>query len=471
MSMELWSAEWVFIKGRFEPDWGVLVDEDGTIQAVGPRLQLVAGAKTVHHYPARVLLPALVNPHHHGFYRLFRGVCEFEISFREMVDKLIWPVSQTIDQELFEAVYRVAFAEQARAGFGTLGEFHYLHNGEYDHPKSSSFAGRIIHIAIEMGLRLNLVYTFFDQGSSDRTKAFIRPLDASLEEFREIQEKYGDHPLIHIVPGIHSLEHTSSEAIIAAFELAEEHNTRLHVQLAEREMELESARTQYGTSPLRALEKVGVLNQRLVVVNGAMLDKEELELIKKHGASMVFSPTAILARGEEPGSHQGAYRLGVPFAFGSDTLGMSHNYTMGEDIKWTELALRGAKKSSNALGKLETVHSLWDLGSRFPARVLDLPTAQLMPGCPADFALIQPKQPLDPPENRSGNHIINQIVLGWGSHAEVTHLLVQGRVVVRGGQTEVDHRGAYTKLNHWNDSFLRSIKKATDRASEARDRS
>jgi 5-methylthioadenosine/S-adenosylhomocysteine deaminase len=382
-----------------------------------------------------------------------------------MVDRLIWPLSQTVDDELFEALFRVAFAEQARAGIGTIGEFHYLHNGEYDDAKSSNFASRIIQIAIEMGLRLNLVYTFFDQGSSDRAKAFIRPLDVSLEEFRDLREKYGDHPLIHIAPGIHSLEHTSSEAIIAAFELAEEHNTRLHVQLAEREDELESARTQYGTTPLRALQKVGVLNQRLVIANGTLLEKEELDLVKENGASVVLTPTAILARSEELGRYWRVAQSSIPFAFGSGSLAMNHNYAIPEDIKWVELSLRAMKKSAHALCGLEHISTLWDLGARAPAQVLDLSTAQLMPGCPADFALIRPHQPLDPPENRSGGHLINQIVMGWGVHADLSHLLVQGRVVVRGGRTEIDQREAYTKLNHWNDAFLRSIKKATERKS------
>jgi len=458
--MELWAAEYVCIKGRFETDWGLLVDDTGIIKAIGPRQQLVARARTVYHYPGKVLMPAFLNPHHHGFHRAFRGVSDFDISFSELINKLIWPVSHAIDDELFEAVIQVAFAEQAQAGVAAVGDFHYLHNGQHEDPGKARFAEKIIRIAVEMGIRLTLVYAFFDQGSSETARAFIRPLDVSLEEFEHLQASYSKQPLIQIMPGVHSLEHTSSEAIIAAAELAEKYDTKLHIQLAERENELDSARIHYGTTPLRALEKMGILNERLVIINGTLLDEEEMAMARDHKVSMILCPGAALARGDDLPNTWSVLKHKIPFAAGSDSAIMNHNYLIPEDIKLLEYTQRSTQRSMNVLATQTGVTSLWDLASKAPAPMLGVPSAQLMPDNPADFMIIAPSQDQAPSPKLPGHHFSNQMLYGWGAQARVTHLMVQGKLVVSNSYPTTDLTASYQKLARWNEAFLRSIKRS-----------
>ena len=457
--MELWSAEWVWIKGRFEHDWGVLVDEGGSIQAVGPRDQLVARAHTVNHYSDGILLPSFVNPHHHGFHRAFRGVGDLDISFSELAQRLIWPVSQTFDEELFDAIYRVAFAEQAQAGIGAIGEFHYLHNGK-NRPGQSQFADRIVRIAQEFGLRLNLVYGFFDQGSSEHCRAFIQPFDDSLREYESLRERYADNPLVTVSPGIHSLEHTSPETIIEAAKLAKTYGVRLHVQIAERASDVQSSMDQYGVTPLKALEKVGVLDDRLLVINGSMFGNEELDMLQAHHVPMILCPSACLARGDNLPNIPGVLERGIPFAVGSDSLAMSHHYNPPQEIKYLELQERARTKSMNVLAKKMDIASLWDLGSQDAAHMLGWETAQMMPGCPADLIIAELKQhDGHPSPNVPAHYFLNQLIFGWGEQAYVTHLMVQGRMVVKNGVTENPVQESYRRLNRWNEAFLKSIKK------------
>ncbi len=439
----------------------MLVDDNGVIKAIGPRQQLVARARTVYHYPGKVLMPAFLNPHHHGFHRAFRGVSDFDISFSELVHKLIWPVSHAIDDELFEAVYKVAFAEQAQAGVSGVGEFHYLHNGQHEDGGQARFAEKIIRIAVEMGMRLTLVYGFFDQGSSDTARAFIRALDTSLEEFNSLHSAYGKQPLIQIIPGVHSLEHTSSEAIIAAAELAEKYDTRFHVQLAERENELESAQIHYGTTPLRALQKMGVLNERLVIINGTLLDDEELAMVKEHNASMILCPSASLSRGDQSPNISAVLKNKINFAVGSDSVVMNHNYLVSEDIKLLEYTERSRRQSMNVLATETGHHSLWDLGSHIPAALISAPSSQLMPDSPADFMLIAPAQDQAPSPKLPGHHFSNQLLYGWGAQAKMTHLMVQGKLVVSNSFPTTDLNDAYQRLARWNEAFLRSIKRSS----------
>jgi len=460
--MELWSAEKVLVKGRFEKDWGVAVDNDGMVQAIGPRSHLVASARRVNHHPDKILLPAFINPHHQGFDRLFRSLTDLELSYRDLLRMAIWPLSSSVNRDLFDAVYRVALAEQALCGVGTVGEFHYLHNGCYQSGEAG-FAERLIRIAIDMGLRLSLVYTFFDQGSSDQTQSFVQPMDLSLKIYHDLQERYGSHPLINLVPGIHSLEHTSPEAIIAAAKLAEQYDTPFHVRLAARKEDLETALLHYGTTPLKALEKMGVLNERLVAIHGTLLDDEELAMMEKHGVSAILSPTASLAKGDRRPNTSGLLKNNIPFAVSSGGLPLFHGYSVPEEIKWLELNQREDNSRRDLLCSSMDIESLWELGTWLPAQMLGVNSSRFMPGSAADFMLISQSQACTKPAFDDGSRLsaMNELLFGWGSQIQVSHLFVQGKMVVGNGQFGVDLSQSYRMLERTCAAFLENVQKKT----------
>jgi len=457
--MELWSAERVLVKGRFEKDWGVAVESDGTIQAIGPRAQLVANAKRVHHHPDKILLPAHVNPHHHGVDRLFRPLTDLDLPYRQLVQRVIWPLSGAVNRDLFEAIYRVALAEQAVSGIGSVGEMFYMHNGCYAEGQSQ-FTDRLIRVALDTGVRLSLIFTFFDQGSED-VKAFIQPMDRSLEEFAALAEKHADEPLITLIPGIHSLAHTSPDAIIAAARLAEERDTKFHIQLAAGPADLETAAEQYGTTPLRALEKMGVLNERLVVVHGTHLEDEELDMLAGCGAEMILCPTANLSRGDRFPAPEGILSREIPFAVASGSLAMFNSYSVAEEVKLIELQLREATNSRNVLSTRAGVESLWSLGTTRPADMLGINASRFMPGAGADFVLLSQEIPCNKPGFNDGSrpHIMNEIMFGWGSRARVSHLCVQGKMLVENGRFKQDLSTSYRMLEKTCSAFLENVKK------------
>lgn len=460
--MELWSAERVCVRGRFEKDWGVMLDANGLIQAIGPRKQLVARAKSVNHYPGRILMPGFINPHHLGFHRIFRGLANFNAPFKEIREKLVWPLSQVIDGDLWEAVYRVAFAELLYNGITTVGEFFNMHHGAAKEPQPSHYAKRLIDIAVEMGLRINLVFAFFDQGASENTKAFIQPLDQCLETFRELKERYQNERLVEIIPGVHSLEHTSPEAILAAAELSKEFNVPLHIRLADSKESIENSKRHYGVSPLRALEKMEILNHPLVIIHGTHLDDEELAMLKKHDIMTIVCPSASLARGGEFPNAFGLLRESVPFAVASGSLGINNTYSVPDEIKLLEFTQRSVQKQMNVLSSQMRVNSLMELGTTIPAKTLGLEASQLMPGTPGDFMLVEIVEPIYRPDfNYSSNHFMNQLLFGWGSQVKVTHSVVQGKPIISNGMLNYDLAPSLRKLDRWSELLLEFIKKVS----------
>jgi len=461
--MRVWSAERIFVKGRFERDWALMVDDAGLIQAIGPRAQLVSKASQVMHYPQSLILPAFVNPHHHGFHSVFKGIADQTVSYDELLSRLVWPLSQAIDEELLEALYRIAFAEQAISGVAAVGEFHYLHNGGAENPREAKFAEKIIELALEVGLRISLVYGLFDQGDSGRTQAFIEPLDQSLRNYKSLVDRYRDNPKVRIIPGIHGLMNTSAEAIIAAYDLAKKTDTRLHIQLAERSQELEESNVQYGASPLRALDKMGVLDERLVFINGNHLDASEFKLAKERGVSAIVCPSAIAARGGQLSGIGGLLKNEIPFSIGSDSVCMSNAFSPPDEIKWIEYTQRQAQKKGNILHRQAKVDWLWDLATVEAARMIDLEQGRLMPGTPADFMMVDlDRTSFRPRWNFMPEAFINQIVFGWGPQVQLSHVVVGGQSVVENGRVlNPKLRDSYHVVEQWGRAFVRSLENST----------
>ncbi|MCB1053333.1 MAG: amidohydrolase family protein [Acidobacteria bacterium] len=458
--MRVWSAERMWVRGRFERDWAMMVDDQGIIQASGPRKQLVARARHVNHYPQSVILPAFVNPHHQGFHQLFKGIAAQTNQLDDYMGQLVYPFSQMIDEDLMEAIYRTAYAEQLKSGISNVGEFHYLHHGGFE-KKGESLAEKAIRIALEMGIKITLVYALFDQGNSEETKAFIEPLDESIRQFVRLQETYKNHTHVRIVPGVHSLAHTSAEAIIAASDLARKYHKPLHIQLATHPRDLEEAQVQYGTTPLRAIEKMGLLKNGLVVVHANYLEREELKMLKDCAAGLITCPTSSQAKGEQLPDYGHIYKLDIPITFGSEMASMNLNFAPCHEFQAMEYELRRSMGRMNIMAQ-RTPNQLFEYVSSVPQAMLGGSEGQLMPGSPADFICVSLEGPdYRPHWDFNGPTFQNLLMMGW-RNGLVTQTVVHGEEVYSSPafkSAKLDR--AYRKLDDWSAAFNRSLEHQT----------
>jgi 5-methylthioadenosine/S-adenosylhomocysteine deaminase len=459
--MDLWSAERVFVKGKFEHDWGIMVDDTGIIQAIGPRNQLVAKAKKVWHYPGRLIMPAITNPHHHGFHTIFRGLSHQLGSYEQLITQLLWPMGALVDDTLLEAAYVTAYAEQVLSGVSRVGEFHYLHNGIYSRDENPDNANKIIQIALSLGLEITLVYAFFDQGETEKAKAFIQPLDESIKRFRSLKERYKDDSRVEILPGIHGFLHSSDEAILAASALAKEFDCPWHIQLAERQSDLEIAQTYYGTTPLRVLHKMGVIDSHLVIINGSLLDEEEIQLAMDHQCRFVLTPAAALAKGDQPPNLQNLIDRDMVFSLGTDSSCQNQGDSFPSELRWLSYLNRNQEGNLCILKDCHICHNVWELGTTQALHALGDEGGPLMPGSMANFLMIDISGPTFRPRwNFDPELFLSQVVQGWGGRIPVKHLVIRGKTVVRSGYvTHFRFESAFKKLDDWSGIFLDNVSK------------
>ena len=178
-------ARAALLPGGWRRDVAIDIDATGHILAVQPdasdkNAELLAG-------PA---IPAMPNVHSHAFQRALAGrtgpVADSRgDSFWTWRDAM-YAFLRRVDADAFGAIAAQAYLEMAKAGYATVGEFHYVHHDPegkaYADP--AELARRIVAAAEEIGLGLTLLPVFYAHAGfggaeiTDDQRRFAQSIDS-----------------------------------------------------------------------------------------------------------------------------------------------------------------------------------------------------------------------------------------------------------------------------------------------------
>jgi len=441
--MKLYRADRILAGPQFqsgaEGGQGLLV-EDGCIRAVGSARELAGefpGAELVD-CTGRFIVPACVDAHSHCFQVLMRGAADQPRDFRDWVESFLYPCVLRLDDEAIETAALLAFHQMARAGTGTIGEFHYLHNGA-DGPGGTRIDEIVVRAARRVGLRISLLRTLYDQQRRPGQSRFCEAPEQARDNTRALMGVISDDPLETVRPAPHSL-HGASEAMIrVGAELAEEAGSVFHIHLSEQRGDLQFSRELYGTTPLRALDRMGVLSDRTVLVHGIWLEVEERARLGEIGAGLVYNPTTNMALGDGIAELPDLLRQGVCVALGTDA---NYSLSLFGEMRAAEYLqrVRGlamgvvANTSVDGAAPARSAWPLYRAGTESGGRVLGLQVGRLAVGWPADFLVIDAADPsLLPASVLGGEALLSALVTTMIPETAVRDVYVEGERIVADG--------------------------------------
>jgi 5-methylthioadenosine/S-adenosylhomocysteine deaminase len=432
---KVYRAEYVYVAGRLQHRAELCVEASGRVGAAAPD-----GAR-VHELPGCLIVPGLVSSHSHAFQILLRGQSESAASFRDWVDHHLYPLVERMSPALVYRSAVLAFGEMLLEGVTSVGEFFYLNRlpGGVAHDGARAIAAA----AERTGIRLCLLRALYDRQRRPAQGRFCEPPDEALGAARELAaEMRARGHGFGIAP--HSLHGASAELIRGGHELAAELRCPLHIQLAEQRADLDTARELYGMSPLRALEKLGVVDARLTAVHGVWLDEEEVRLLGSRGASLAYNPRSNMALGDGITPVRAMLEAGVRVSLGIDgpcannQCGILHEVRAAEGLQRVQhlemnrlTGLRGARPDPAILLEMATVNG---------ARNLGLETGSLAPGEWADFLVVDLEDPsLWPWTVERPETVLWNFLLSASPRACIRHVYVGGlQVVCDGALTGLD---------------------------------
>ncbi|HET8754984.1 MAG TPA: formimidoylglutamate deiminase [Solirubrobacteraceae bacterium] len=297
-------------------------------------------------------IPAMPNVHSHAFQRDLRGRGE-RIgrpdddfwSWREGMYELAGGLDPAGMRSVAERVYR----EMAAAGYGAVGEFHYVHHqgdgAPYDEPNAMALA--VAAAAAAAGLRIVLLPAAYARGGHDRFR------DPSVEAFLARVDALRSHDLA-VGVAAHSVRAVPADWLREIAAYADAHGLVRHVHASEQPRELEECYAEHGCSPIELLDRTGFLGPRTTVVHGIHVFERDIALLAQTDTIVATCPTTEgnLGDGHFPAL---AYRdAGVRIAIGSDSNVVVDPF---EELRELETGARRARRTRHAL--LAAAGDLW----------------------------------------------------------------------------------------------------------------
>ncbi|PPA31320.1 8-oxoguanine deaminase [Aeromonas jandaei] len=273
---------------------GGLVIENGLISEV-----LAAGQQSARPcdqlFDARdhVVLPGLINTHHHFYQTLTRawGPVVNQPLFPWL--KTLYPVWARLTPDALALASKVAMAELLLSGCTTAADHHYLF------PRGMEESIDIQVAAVrELGMRAMLTRGSMSLGEDEgglpprhTVQGQQQILDDSLRLVRQYHER-GAGAQIQIALAPCSPFSVTEEIMVESAKLAAELDVRLHTHLAETLDEEAFCLARFGLRTVDYLEKVGWLGDRTWLAHGIHFNPDEIARLGAAGTGVCHCPVS-----------------------------------------------------------------------------------------------------------------------------------------------------------------------------------
>jgi 5-methylthioadenosine/S-adenosylhomocysteine deaminase len=366
--------------------------------------------------PGRALLPGTVNSHCHTFQSLLRGLGD-GLDFMGWRDRVLYPFSERLDRDAIGLGATFAFAEMLRHGATTCVDFFYLQDAGNENAEAVIAAARTV------GIRLVMARTMYDwEGAPKRYRE--TPPDAARRVSELIAAHRHDDACV-VQPAPHSPHGASPAMIRAGFEVAEAARTPFHIHVAEGQYEGARTLKEHGATPIRYLDRLGVLGPRMIGVHCVWLDDEEIALMGGRGAALAYCPGSNMFLGDGITRVPEMLRAGVRIGLGTDGGCTNNRLSVFDEMRTCSLLQRVRLLDGTAL----SASTAFDLGTRSAAEMLGLEAGVIVPGRLADLVAID----LGHLSLQPRSNLMASVVYAM-SHEAVTDAWVHGRHVVADGR-------------------------------------
>lgn len=276
--------------GREIADGAVLV-RGNEIAAVGPAGALPAAADEVIDLAGHVVIPGLVNTHHHFFQTLTRalpGAQDVEL-FGWL--KRLYPVWTGITPEMIRVSNLTAMAELLASGCTTSSDHLYLY------PNGARLEDSI-DAAQEIGMRFHACRGAMTLGEShgglppDR---LTEREDAVLADMQRVVEAHHDASrlsMLRVALAPCSPFTVTNDLMREAARMARHYGVRLHTHLAENDNDVAYTREHYGCTPAEYCEQLGWLGEDVWHAHCVKLDEHGIARFAATGTGVAHCPTS-----------------------------------------------------------------------------------------------------------------------------------------------------------------------------------
>ena len=407
---------------------GAVFVRDGVIEAVGATAQLPATADDIIDARDQVVIPGLVNTHHHFYQTLTRAVPAAQDAELFTWLKTLYPIWARLTPEMVQVSTQTAMAELLLSGCTTSADHLYIYPNGVRLDDS-------LEAAAQIGMRFHASRGSMSVGESAGglpPDSVVESEAAILKDTQRLIERWHDparHAMQRIVVAPCSPFSVSRELMRDAALLAREHGVSLHTHLAENDNDIAYTREKFNCTPAEYAEALGWVGADVWHAHCVKLDAAGIALFARTGTGVSHCPGSNMRLASGIAPVRAMRDAGVPVSIAVDGSASNDSGHMLGEARLALLLQRvahGPLKGPAAMGAREVL----EIATLGGAQVLNRDDiGALAPGLCADLVSV----PLDE-IGMSGAHHDPLATLFFCHVPRVKHVVVNGRVVVRDGQ-------------------------------------
>jgi 8-oxoguanine deaminase len=419
------------------PDGGIFI-RDNVIEQVAPTEQLPATADRIIDLGDHIVLPGLVNTHHHFYQTLTRALPAAQDANLFNWLKTLYPVWANLNGEAIYISALVAIAEMMLTGCTTSSDHLYIYPND-------ALIDDEIRAAQEIGLRFHAARGSMSLGESKGGLPPDRVVEDEadiLEDCRRVIEQYHDpdpYAMLRVVLAPCSPFSVTSDLMRESVKLAEEYDVCLHTHLAETLDEEQFCIELFGKRPVEYMEELGWIGDRVWHAHCVHMSDREVGLFGRTGTGVAHCPGSNMRLASGIAPIKQLLSQGAPVGLGIDgSASNDSNHMIGEArLAMLLQRVQGDPAGLTARQTLEVA----TLGGAGVLRRDDI--GSLEPGKAADLIAIN----LNRLEYAGALHDPVAAVM-FCAPVRVDWSMINGRVVVEEGQlTTIDIRPIIERHN------------------------
>ena len=290
----------VFTANQQDASNGIVIRDGIIIELVAKDAKPKNDINQVFDASRHVLLPGLVNTHHHLYQTLTRA---FPPALNKRLFpwlKTLYPVWAKLQPDMLHAATELGLAELMLSGCTTVADHHYLF------PQALTEAIDIqVSAARKIGNRVMLTRGSMSLGQDDGglpPQSTVQTDAAILDDCQRVISQFhqaGPGAMVQLALAPCSPFSVTTDLMRETATLARANNVRLHTHLAETEDENDFCLQSFGLRPLDYLESVNWLAGDVWLAHGIHFNDDEIKRLGKAKVGIAHCPSSnmILASG------------------------------------------------------------------------------------------------------------------------------------------------------------------------------
>ena len=295
---------------------GIVLQDGRIVELVATGRSPMAQNVEIYDAGEHVVLPGLINTHHHFYQTLTRAVPA--ALDRELFPWLqaLYPIWARLTPQALDLGMTLAMAELLLSGCTTTTDHHYVFPAGLEDAIDIEVAA-----AKRLGLRVLLTRGSMNLSQRDGglpPDSVVQDEDAILADSERVVARYheaGQGAMVQIALAPCSPFSVTTSLMRSTADLAARLNVRMHTHLAETEDENRYCQEIHNCRPLDYLEDCGWLNDRVWLAHGIHFDAGEMKRLARAGTAISHCPCSnqTLASGTCPvcAMEQAGVRIGI----------------------------------------------------------------------------------------------------------------------------------------------------------------